>query len=693
MTSGPAAGSRLAQARLASPRTRQAESPTGAKAGVHERKLGRALLLLRDAQLYRALGYVRLGDYLLERLGVSLRTAQELMRTSEALAALPVVAAAFERGEITSAHVRLLTRVATAVDEEMWVARARRRSVRQLARDVAVARREAEGLVKGDGSSGFTDTALAARMIDPDPVLFRFKVRSPAWIAAMWREVRVRVRRLAGGMLPAGACLEALLAESPPGGRQRPEGHGDELHACACEGGDGPEVPANGSEDGAPRVAAPEDSKSVALDGRLDADSAVSNTLAGRLSPDPSSSVETSRSEEPPDAREVDRELRTLVAARQADEARLADALADRRKWRAHVSAGYASLEAFALERYGVAPRRLYYMLALHRDLSRLPVLRLAFVGGQVRLRQALLVARVSTTATAEAWIRRAESVTLRRLEDEADFWMHLRDTRYEVWRLLKGRPLPDGIVLEPGKEPRLHASARAAGSTAFGTTNGKEIDEARDDLHASARPGSPMRVAGAATGEPGTPPRASDFAETVTAEALLAALEADEGLTPLPERMCDIEMYVEPEIFEMWNAKVAELRASIRPELQEWEVLALLMHHFVTTWDNKETRRQARENPILERGGWRCAAPGCRSVGSGNLQTHHVKFKSAGGEADDPSNETGICVGHHLDQIHRGLVRCTGRAPDDLIWEMGLVPGHPERGAFQVFAGDVLLH
>jgi len=175
---------------------------------------------------------------------------------------------------------------------------------------------------------------------------------------------------------------------------------------------------------------------------------------------------------------------------------------------------------------------------------------------------------------------------------------------------------MPEGIVLEPGKEPRLHACAPleefepGSGVSASAPTEAPETMEIvmrqqpDNDLHACARPDAAGEGVGAANGEPGTLPRASDFVETVTAATLPAALEADEGRTPLPEKMCDIEMWVEPDVLEMWNAKVAELRASIRPDLQEWEVLAILMHNFITTWDNKETRRQARENPILERGG-----------------------------------------------------------------------------------------
>ncbi|HZE89756.1 MAG TPA: hypothetical protein VE404_09415, partial [Verrucomicrobiae bacterium] len=69
-----------------------------------------------------------------------------------------------------------------------------------------------------------------------------------------------------------------------------------------------------------------------------------------------------------------------------------------------------------------------------------------------------------------------------------------------------------------------------------------------------------------------------------------------------------------------------------------------LAMHAFWKTWDNVETRRQRRENPTLERDGWRCTAPACRAVGTERLQEHHVVFRSAGG-GDDLSNRATLCV------------------------------------------------
>jgi len=784
-----------------------------------ERALGRGLALMRGGQLCRPLGFGRLGDYVLERLGMSTRTVQELMRTSEALASLPVTAAALERGEIKEGHARLLTRVATATDEAMWVARARKMSVRGLARAVAVVRREADvadaadtmaagpdagsrfdgGAAAGDG----VGVHHAAELLDPEPELPLLEVVAPAWIASLWREVKVIIRRLSGGLLPAGVCLEVLLAEAADGGWRPGASPGDAADSSAPEGGLGdedrtastlderlagsPGLPSSSAGDGLPasapgassgdepnasardlglgddhrtastrhhdlagspglptssageglpasapgasemecsageggygelesRVTTPalaDDGRGGESETRVTASAPMNDGRAGYhgvqattlapFSPAGDEPAAQSRSADAsptpldfPDASDLDRELRELATARQRDEAHLADHLAECRRWRTFRAAGFESLEAFALERFSLSPRRLYYLLALHRDLDRLPPLRKAFVSGRVTLRQTLLIAKVGTLATAEAWIRRAEAVTLRRLEDEVEFWQHLRDTRNEIWRRLRGRPLPEGIVLVPGHVPRLHASAGSAVSNERPEDVNAKLGL---DLPPSAHDTQPLERAERPSGRPEDPsvdsesdPHPFSFHETVTARTFLAALEADEALTPLPERRCRIRMRVEQDVLNQWTEKAAALRASVRPDLAEWEVLALLMRDFLAVWDNQETRRQAREHPTLERDGWRCTAPGCRAFGSGRLHEHHIILKSHGGAVKDPTNVTSLCAVHHA-LLHHGRIRCTGRAPDELLWEMGVEPG---KEPFQVFAGDVLVH
>jgi hypothetical protein len=99
-------------------------------------------------------------------------------------------------------------------------------------------------------------------------------------------------------------------------------------------------------------------------------------------------------------------------------------------------------------------------------------------------------------------------------------------------------------------------------------------------------------------------------------------------------------------------------------------ECLYWVADHFITTWEGAPEARFAPERRIIERDRGFCQVPGC-SGAAGHV--HHVVYRSQGG-GDDPENLVSICVAHHLHGIHRGWVRVSGRAPDELCWELGEV-------------------
>jgi hypothetical protein len=96
------------------------------------------------------------------------------------------------------------------------------------------------------------------------------------------------------------------------------------------------------------------------------------------------------------------------------------------------------------------------------------------------------------------------------------------------------------------------------------------------------------------------------------------------------------------------------------------------MLDHAIAVWSEPE-RRVSRAHRVFARDGWRCTVPGCSSYR--NLHDHHVVFRSAGG-SDDLSNRTTLCAWHHLRGVHAGVVRCTGRAPEGLAFELGLRRG-----------------
>jgi len=83
----------------------------------------------------------------------------------------------------------------------------------------------------------------------------------------------------------------------------------------------------------------------------------------------------------------------------------------------------------------------------------------------------------------------------------------------------------------------------------------------------------------------------------------------------------------------------------------------------------------------------FRCTAPGCTARRS--LQSHHLVFKSAGGP-DEAWNRTTLCAFHHQRGIHAHTMRCSGRAPEGLVFELGLRANGPP--LLRARAGDVLL-
>jgi hypothetical protein len=63
------------------------------------------------------------------------------------------------------------------------------------------------------------------------------------------------------------------------------------------------------------------------------------------------------------------------------------------------------------------------------------------------------------------------------------------------------------------------------------------------------------------------------------------------------------------------------------------------------------------------------------------------VVFRSAGG-SDALTNRTTLCAWHHLRGVHAGVIDCTGRAPDALVFELGLRAGRPPLARYR--SGDV---
>ena len=110
--------------------------------------------------------------------------------------------------------------------------------------------------------------------------------------------------------------------------------------------------------------------------------------------------------------------------------------------------------------------------------------------------------------------------------------------------------------------------------------------------------------------------------------------------------------------------------RRAVGMDLTADQCLYWMADHFLGTWEDSPEVQVAPGRRVIERDHGYCQVPGCSR---GAEHVHHVVFRSRGG-GDEPENLVSLCVAHHLHGVHRGWARVSGRAPDQLTWELGEV-------------------
>ncbi len=358
---------------------------------------------------WERLGYARLRDYAAERAGVGARSLYDLARVDGRLRYLPKVERALVAGRLTWTKARLLARVAEPEDEERWVDYARRVTARALAREVRAMDR------------GSLESGAAATEPDGAPEERRryVQIRCKREVNLIWFSTRQLARRVAGEPLPVWACMEQVAAEV--------------LSAIPVEAGmDDPAAEAPEP----PRVAR---SSEPVLDvcPELEPDAAPPTHAPYFLEP-------LLEGLESADAFELDRRLRRAVALEQRLDAQLGPllrAVADSRLYRA----GFATLDAYARERLGMSPQRMRALLRLERAGDHAPELISAYRQGGLSWVQAGLLVPLfvggGAWRHAAAWITRAKQFSVRRLEDDVERALELRETDPETWTETGGLP------------------------------------------------------------------------------------------------------------------------------------------------------------------------------------------------------------------------------------------------------------
>ena len=196
-----------------------------------------------------------------------------------------------------------------------------------------------------------------------------------------------------------------------------------------------------------------------------------------------------------------------------------------------------------------------------------------------------------------------------------------------------------------------------------------------RDDVEWALALEETDRVAFAQSG--GLPPEARG--EAVRDREIGATpRESGEDTQPRPDpaaETCSVRFIGPADVAQLFRAVLCTVRRRMESDLgrlpTEGEALEAMLDHVFFTWGVR-TKVPARHR-VFDRDGWRCAAPGCTSMQ--NLHDHHIRFRSAQG-SDAPENRVTLCAFHHLRGVHAARLRCVGRAPDRITWEMGIRPG-----------------
>jgi hypothetical protein len=173
---------------------------------------------------------------------------------------------------------------------------------------------------------------------------------------------------------------------------------------------------------------------------------------------------------------------------------------------------------------------------------------------------------------------------------------------------------------------------------------------------------------------------------------------QAQDPIPPSERQLCapdvdseatqQLEWRVPREVAWLFHAVREALRARLRSAsgrlLLDGEVFEALLDCALLAWILRDPRAR-RPDPVMERDGYRCAVPGCTS--RRNLHDHHVAFRSAGG-SDEPCNRVTLCAFHHQRCLHAGSLGVSGRAPDALIFELGLRSGGSALACYR--SGDI---
>jgi hypothetical protein len=605
------------------------------------RALARLAGRLEALRAWERIGWARRRDYAVERLGVSGRQIQELARMDRAFADLPAVERAFASGHLTWTKVRLLARVASSEDAERWIAHAHSVTARELSREVRAVDARARDLLRPETDEDGESEGEAKQTVF---------VHCTAAVRAKWHRARFLASRLEGHPVPAWMVAERLAAEALSA---------TPLDAAALE-----RIEAEQAAD--PAAAIPEGLAPASPDSRAPGARSSQPSPNGcapqgpgteLLSPDAGAvTAGTSPNGCAPQGFAGDGARGGSSGPRAATEGAIPDplvaALLDR----------LDEIDAFELD-----ARLRRALEAEQQRNARMGPWLLAVARG--RLYRACGCASLGEFAREWLGISPGKAEALVRLERACEITPPLREA-YRAGRLswAKAQLLVPIAKREDGVP--WHAAWVSHAEQVSVRRLGDEVARALAQGPLAPPPLEPPAgnwdaAAGEAAPDPQTGAHSTLFPKTMafffTAPRDVARLFRG-ALATVQRRI------------ERRNGRTAS----------ESEALDAVLEHAFETWALTHAKLQ-RAHRVFDRDGWRCTFAGCTSYG--NLQDHHIEYRSQGG-SDELANRTTLCVWHHLRGEHAKILRCRGKAPGKLRFELGLRAGRPPLARYR--SGDV---
>jgi hypothetical protein len=603
---------------------------------------------------WERIGYARLSDYSVECLGLPGRSLRSLAEVGARFRELPGLERALVSGTLGWTKVRLLARLPRGEDETRWIARARSVTAEDLSREVrAVDRGSIEAGAAEDGSA-------KSRL---------FEVRCTPEVRCKWQVARRAAARAAGRVLHVSEAAELIAAEvlsALP--------IDEDAQDAACEeAGVSWRLKTESLEDA---WSQDEVSRGAALqDAAFDAVSRDATILDGAGLQLPSELAPLLEGLEDQDAFGLDTRLRRALSLAQCLDARIGALLAQAWSGFLYRALGYSTRETYARERLGMDPTRARALLRLERAAqASAPFARAYRTGALSWVKAAVLVPLVSADPLGwfvEDWIAWSGRITVRRLREDVEHALALAETDHVAFR--RGGGLPEearrGAQGEGDRE--IGAAARGLSEHYWSGSRVSRADgsgEGCREIRAAAREPSEHHGSGA--------------------DAL--GSRHPEPLKSAPDEVCWARFIGPTDVVQLFRAVLCTVRRRIERETGRLPTagaaLGVMLDHALSSWGVLDEKVAARHR-VFARDGWRCAVPGCTSFE--NLHEHHIRFRSAGG-GDSLDNRITLCAFHHLRGVHAGLLRCVGRAPDGLRWELGIRPGVTPLLAYR--SGDIRL-